>query len=63
VIHKDPMNADKYRCWKWNTMWVVRHPVDHARGVAYHQAFNCWTDAILHIRAHLRMDALGVPRG
>lgn len=51
--------TEKYKCFKSRGRWYVRHPVPILR----HFDFPSFEEAILHIRAHLRMDAMGVPRG
>lgn len=51
--------TEKYKCFKSRGRWRVRHPVPSLR----HFDFPSYEEAILHIRAHLRMDAMGVPRG
>lgn len=53
-------NPHKYQCHQYFGQWCVHYP----RHVFIpSQMFPSFDEAILHIRAHLRIDALGMPRG
>lgn len=54
----------KYKCLKSNGRWWVRPPVHDMAFVShnYWREFPSFHEALLFIRAHVRMDVLGVPR-